>query len=90
MTTRTPPTPLECLSELEAQCARVDQYRAKVFDWVTRNGKNSRQSREIVALLFDGLEVIAEIHSAAMAASKAELALRLLCDAKPDQHHALH
>ena len=88
MTSR--PTPLECLSTMEAQCARVDQYRAKVFDWVTRNGKNSKQSRETVALLFDGLEVIAEIHSAAMDASKSELALRLLCDAESDQHPALH
>ena len=84
------PTPLECIAELEAQCARVDRYRSRVFDWVTANGKNSRQSREIVALLFDGLEVIAEVHSASMTASKAELALRLLCDAEPDQHPALH
>lgn len=88
MTSR--PTPLECLSAMKAQCDRVDQHRARVFDWVTRNAKNSKQSRETVALLFDGLEVVAEIHSAAMAASKAELALRVLCDAEPDQHPALH
>ena len=85
-----PPTPHECLSEMAAQCARVDQYRARVFDWVIANGKSSRQSRQIVALLFDGLEVIAEVHSASMAAAKAELTLRLLCDAEPDQHPALH
>lgn len=84
------PTPLECLSAMKAQCDRVEQYRTKVFDWVTANGKASRQSRETVALLFDGLEVIAEIHSAAMTAARAELALRLLCDAEPDQHPAQH
>lgn len=88
MTSR--PTPLECLSVMKAQCARVEQYRARVFAWIADNGGDSRKSRETVALLFDGLEVVAEIHGAAMTAARAELALRLLCDAEPDRHPAQH
>lgn len=66
------PDPLECLSEMEAQCARVDQYRAHEARLAAGTASNKFKSEQKRTTGFGGADC--DLSRRVTAAKKIELA----------------